>query len=86
MDEPRIRYKMAGFKALRTSEATKQMLFDFAKAGANAGGDGFVARANNGRNRNRAAVIAVTIKARRRDARDHILLGPVIDAMRAHGQ
>ncbi|MFG1794134.1 hypothetical protein [Nocardia sp. NPDC049149] len=85
MPQP-IRWKMRGFRAIRTSEATKRMLYDFAKAGANAAGDGFVARADSGRNRARAAVIAATIRARRRDARDHILVGPVIDAMRAHGQ
>lgn len=86
MTEPRIRWKMSGFKAIRTAEATKQMVFDFAKVGANEAGDGFVARANTGRNRARAAVIAATIRARRRDARDHILLGRTIDAMKAHGQ
>lgn len=85
-EDVRIRWKIKGFKAIRTCEPVKQMLYDFAKVGARAAGDGFVARANNGRNRNRAAVIAVTVRARRRDARDHILVGRVIDAMKAHGQ
>lgn len=79
-----IRWKIKGFKAIRTSEAMKKLLHEYAKVGARAGGDGFIARANNGRNRNRAAVIAATPHARRRDARDHILVGPVIDAMKAH--
>lgn len=81
-----IRWKMSGFRAIRTAESTTKMLHDFAKVGANEAGDGFVARANQGRNRSRAAVIAATIRARRRNARDHTLVGPVIDAMKAHGQ
>lgn len=85
MTQP-IRWNMQGFKAIRTADSTKRMLHEFAKVGANEAGDGFVARANSGRNRDRAAVIAATIRARRRDARDHILVGRVIDAMRAHGQ
>lgn len=84
--EPVIRWKIKGFRAVRTSENMKKILHGYAKAGANAGGDGFVARANSGRNRNRAAVIAATVRARRADARDHILVGRVIDAMKAHGQ
>jgi hypothetical protein len=75
---------MRGFKEIRTMESTQQMVYDYAKVGAKAGGDGFIARSNNGRNRARAAVIAATIRARRADARDHILMGRVVDAMKAH--
>ncbi|MFC4124934.1 hypothetical protein [Nocardia rhizosphaerae] len=81
-----IQWRFAAFREIRTLEETKQMLHDFAKVGAREGGDGFVARANTGRNRARAAVIAATLRARRRNARDHTLVGPVIDAMKAHGQ
>ena len=84
MAEPIIRWKMRGFKQIRTSEATQQMLYDCAKVGSNEAGDGFIARVNTGRNRARASVIAATIRARRADARDHILMGRVVDAMKAH--
>ncbi|MBF6213773.1 hypothetical protein IU487_22405 [Nocardia puris] len=77
---------MAAFREIRTLEETKTMLHDFAKAGAREGGDGFVARANTGRNRARAAVIAAHPKARHRNANEHTLVGPVIDAMKEHGR
>lgn len=82
----RIRWRFAAFREIRTLETTKQMLHDFAKVGAREGGDGFIARANTGDNRARAAVIAAHPKARHRNARDHTLIGPVIDAMKEHGR
>ncbi|MEU2106493.1 hypothetical protein [Nocardia sp. NPDC019255] len=80
---PPIRWNIRGFRELRCSQEVENYLHDKAVLGARAAGDGFLARANTGRNRARAAVIAVTIRARRRNARDHTLVGPVIDAMRS---
>ncbi|NEW49335.1 hypothetical protein GV792_04665 [Nocardia cyriacigeorgica] len=80
---PRINWKLRGFREIRRLESLKQLEYDYAKKGANAAGDGFLARAGDRPTRARAAVIAATIRARRRNARDHTLMGPVIDAMRA---
>lgn len=79
----RIRWKPGAFAEIRRLESLKQLEYEYAKKGANAAGDGFVARAGDRPTRARAAVIAATIRARRRNARDHTLMGPVIDAMRS---
>ncbi len=84
MAEPRIRWNRRAWRQIRRMESLKQQLYDYAKVGANTAGDGFLARASDRPTRARAAVIAATIPARRRDARDHVLMGPVVDAMRAH--
>lgn len=81
---PLIRYRRGVFTEIRRMETLKQQLYDYAKVGAAAGGDGFLARASDRPTRARAAVIAATIRARRADARDHILMGRVVDAMKAH--
>lgn len=83
MADPRIVWNRRAFREVRRLESVKQELHNYAKKGANAAGDGFVARASDRPTRARAAVIAATIRARRADARDHILLGRVIDAMKS---
>lgn len=81
---PRIKWRRACWREIRRMESLKQQLYDYAKVGANAAGDGFVARASDRPTRARAAVIAATIRARRADARDHILMGRAVDAMKSH--
>lgn len=83
MANPRIVWNRRAFREVRRLESVKQELYNYAKKGANAAGDGFVSRASDRPTRARAAVIAATIRARRADARDHILMGRVIDAMRS---
>ena len=83
MAEPRIRWRQQGFAEMRRLPAVKQYLHNKARAGANAAGDGFVARSADTPVRARAAVIAATIRARRANARDHTLMGPAMDAMRS---
>lgn len=78
----RIRWKQNVFTEIRKSEPVNRLVFQYAKKGANAAGDGFIARVTTRPGRARAAVIAATIRARRKDARDHILVGPVIEAMK----
>ncbi|MGW6698857.1 hypothetical protein [Nocardia sp. NPDC055049] len=80
---PRIAWRPGVFAEIRRLESLKQLEYDYAKKGANAAGDGFLARAADRPTRARAAVIAATMRARHRNARDHTLMGPVIDAMRA---
>ncbi|SNY84045.1 hypothetical protein SAMN04244553_3591 [Nocardia amikacinitolerans] len=80
--QPRIDWNIEAFAQIRRLEGVKKALYELAKKGANAAGDGFVARAGDRPTRARAAVIAATIRARHANARDHTLLGPVVDAMR----
>lgn len=82
MPRPQVRYRRAAFPEIRRLGTVKRILLDFAKDGADAGGDGFVAHASDGATRARAAVIAVSMEARRRNAREHTLVGPCMDAMR----
>lgn len=82
--EPRIEWKMSGFRELRRVDALRQLLHDYAKVGARAAGDGYIARAGDRPTRARAAVITATYRARRDNLRNHTLLGHVIDAMRSH--
>lgn len=82
--EPRIRWRRSCWRKIRRMETLKQRLYDYAKVGANAGGDGFIARASDRPTRARAAVITATIRARRTNARDHTLMGVCVDAMKAH--
>ena len=80
---PRIVFRRQAFPEIRNLETLQRELYKYAKKGAHAAGDGFVARSSSRPTRARAAVIAATIRARRREARDHVLMGRVIDAMRA---
>lgn len=84
MADPRIVWNRRAWREIRRMEGLKQQLYDYAKVGANAGGDGFIARASDRPTRARAAVIAATFQARRTNARDHTLMGACIDAMQAH--
>lgn len=80
--EPRIDWNFEVFAEIRRTEKLKEVLYDLAKKGAAAGGEGFIARVGDRPTRARAAVIAATMRARHANARDHTLAGPVIDAMR----
>lgn len=82
MAEPRIQWKMRGFRQIRCSEGAENFVHDKAVLGARAGGDGYIARSGVGRTRARAAVITATWEAMKDNAENHTLLGPVIDAMR----
>lgn len=82
-EEPLIFWKRDVFKQIRRLESVQRHLHTLARKGAHAAGDGFVARSSEQETRARAAVIAATIRARRAEARDHVLLGRVIDAMRS---
>lgn len=84
VNQPRIVWRRACWREIRRMETLKQRLYDYAKVGSNAAGDGFVSRASDRPTRARAAVITATIRARRADARDHILMGRAVDAMKAH--
>lgn len=82
--QPRIVWRRRAWREIRRSDWLKQQLYDYAKVGASAGGDGFISRVGDRPTRARAAVIAATIRARRRDARDHTLMGVCVDAMKAY--
>lgn len=81
---PRTTWRMKTFKGIRNHPRLREMEEEFAKVGANAAGDGFVARSGHRPTRARAAVIAATIRARRANRRDHTLMGVALDAMKAH--
>lgn len=80
----RMRWNYHALPEIRRLEKLKQLLYDYAKVGANAAGNGFLARAGDRPTRARAAVIAATLRARRVNARDHTLMGVALDAMKAH--
>lgn len=70
----KIRWKVAGFRALRTSPGVTRDIAARAEVIAFACGPGFVARSNTGRNRSRAAVITADARAIRRNARDNTIM------------
>ncbi|WP_029925492.1 hypothetical protein [Nocardia otitidiscaviarum] len=80
---PRIVWRRKAFPEIRNLETLQRELLTRARQGAHACGDGFVARSSSRPTRARAAVIAATIRARRAEARDHLLLGRGLDAMRS---
>lgn len=82
--QPRIVWRYAAFREIRNLPKLQKLEADIAQAGADAAGDGFVARSGSGRTRARAAVIAATGEAIRADNRDHILMGRALDAMKAY--
>ncbi|MBF6459805.1 hypothetical protein IU433_12235 [Nocardia puris] len=89
-DEPRIVWNRKIWREIRNMDRLKDLEYEYAQIGAAAAnaaagvGGGFLARAGNRPSRARAAVIAATIRARRTDRRDHILMGVALDAMKAH--
>lgn len=74
MKVDRIQWRVKGFEALRRDPRVLADLQRRAERVAAAAGDGFVARAGQGKTRARAAVIAASMKARRRNSRDNTLL------------
>lgn len=70
----RIKWRVAGFRELRTHPNVTADLAQRAERVAAACGDGFVARHTQGRNRSRAAVITATGQAIRRNAADNTIL------------
>lgn len=79
---PRIRWRLRGFREIRTSEAMDRLVLDRAQKGADACGEGYVAAGGDGDNRARAALIAASPEARIDNAENHTLLGPGVDAMK----
>ena len=78
MERVRVRIRRGALRELRTSpEAQAEILGRAQKIAGAAGGEqvGFFARATESpRNRARAAVIAASMRARRRNARDNTIL------------
>ena len=76
MPEVRVRWNMSAFAELRTAPAVMAALDEIADGIAERAGDGFEAQpaaVTGGRIRGRAAVVTTTVRAMRRQARDHIL-------------
>lgn len=63
-------------------KSLERRLYELAQVGADAGGEGYVARHDVQPARARAAVIAAYYVARRDNARNHTLMGRVVDAMK----
>lgn len=76
MAKPRIRWNYRGFGQVRTLPKVMAMLTDEAESRAQSAGEGYIAKpadVTGGRVRGRAAVLAATGPARRREAREHNL-------------
>ena len=73
----KLRWNMPGFRALRTSPKMLQNLQKRAERIADKAGPGFMAApvgVTGGRGRGRAAVVAATRNANRKNAKDHTLV------------
>lgn len=73
----KIAWNLAGFRALRTSPKMLQNLQRRAERIADKAGPGFMATPSGvtgGRGRGRAAVVAATRNANRKNAKDHTLM------------
>lgn len=74
MAKSKIKWRVKGFEEVRRLPGVKAELSQIAESMADSLGDGFVAEVGEGKTRSRAAVIAASTRARRRNARDNTIL------------
>jgi hypothetical protein len=74
MQVDKIKWNLAGFKALRKERGVMSDLIDRGQAIAAAAGDGVEAEPFTGRNRARVSVLTATVEAARKNARDNTLI------------
>lgn len=77
MAKVKIKWNLPAFAEIRTLPAAMDLVYESADRIAYACGDGFVAEATETPTRARAAVIAVSPKARRQDAKRNVILSNV---------